>query len=275
MDLRNRWSTLSAQQIITLLSILGGFAVNTLSNLFPINGLNVGQVSNLLFGAVQIIPANYAFAIWGLIYISLLGFGLYQLQPSSQTIPNLPRSGWLLVAASLAQMAWIYLFDLRLFIWSVVPMLGILLALIGMYLGLEIGKPPVSGKSQISRSQRWLVNYPISLYLGWISVATVVNGAIALYSLGWKGGGISPALWTVGMLLVSGAIALVIALQKRDPVFPLVMVWALVAIAVKQGSDRLILITSLGLAAGLVLAVLGSQLRDTLSPSSAEADKRR
>jgi hypothetical protein len=248
-------SKFSVRQVATLVAIVGGVIVNTLSNFFPIQGLNVGQLSNQLFGSVLIIPANYAFVIWGLIYLGLVAFGVYQYRPSQRQSSELDDACWLLVVASIAQMIWIGLFEARLFMWSVVPILGILLPLIGMYQRLEIGTRPVS------RTVQWLVHAPISLYLGWISVATVVNVAIGLYSLNWTGFGISPPVWTVLMIAVSSVIALVVALQKRDPVFPLVIVWALVAIAVRQWSFQTIAGTAMGLAIGLAILVWVLQLK--------------
>jgi hypothetical protein len=248
-------SKFSLRQVATLLAIVGGIIINTLSNFFPVKGLNIGQLSNQLFGSVLIIPANYAFAIWGLIYIGLLAFGLYQGRLSQRQSPALDQACWLLVVASIAQIIWIYLFEARLFMWSFVPILGILLPLIGMYQRLEIGKRP------ISRTVQWLVHAPISLYLGWISVATVVNVAIGLYSLNWNGFGISSTVWTVLMIIVSSAIAFAVALQKRDPVFPLVIVWALVAIALRQWSFQSIAGTAVGLAIGLAVLVWILQLR--------------
>ncbi len=238
------------RQIATLAAILGSIAINTLSNFFPLNGLNIGKLSNTLFASVQIIPANYAFAIWGLIYLGLIGFGIYQLQPTQRQNPSLQQGGYLLVLASVAQCAWIYLFLARLFPLSVIAMLAILWSLIGMYKRLGIGA------QRVSRQDRWLIQIPISIYLGWITVATVVNVAIALYSLNWNGWGIAPAIWTVIMMLVSAAIAAFVALHRRDTAYTLVIVWALVAIAIRHLTTPLIAVTGGGLAIGLTVLLL-------------------
>ncbi|WP_404785006.1 tryptophan-rich sensory protein [Altericista sp. CCNU0014] len=236
-------------------AIAGGIAINTLSNFFPLNGLNVGQLSNQLFGAVRIIPANYAFAIWGFIYLGLIALGLYQLQPRQPQNSALGRGGWLLVMASVAQIGWIYLFQARLFALSTLAMAGILLPLMALYRQLEIGKRTASRQTQ------WLVQYPISLYLAWISVATVVNVAIALYSLNWNGWGISPGVWATMMALASGAIAVAVAIRHRDPVFPLTIVWALVAIALRHADIPLLAATAAAEAAGLTGLVIAQRLR--------------
>jgi hypothetical protein len=241
-DRFRQWSVLGA--------IAGGIVVNTLSNFFPLNGLNVGQLSNRLFSAVRIIPANYAFAIWGLIYLGLIALGVYQLQPSQQKTPALGRSGWLLVMASIAQIGWIYLFQARWFALSTLAMAGILLPLMALYLQLDIGK------RRVSRQTQWLVQSPISLYLGWITVATVVNVAIALYSLNWNGWGISPELWATLMALIGGAIAVTVTIRHRDAVFAMTMVWALVAIALRHSDAALLATTAAAEAVALTAWVV-------------------
>jgi hypothetical protein len=242
-----RFDTDRLRQVTTFAAILGSIVVNTFSNLFPLNGVNIAKLSNTLFTPVQIIPANYAFAIWGLIYIGLIAFGIFQLQPNQRQNPRLRQGGYLLVWACLAQCVWIYLFLARLFPWSIIAMVGILLPLIGLYTRLRMSS------QRLSRRERWFVDSPISIYLGWITVATVVNVAIALYSLNWDGWGIAPSLWTVVMMIVSAAIAALILIQKRDLAYLFVIVWALVAITIRHGNTPMIASTGIGLAIALTL----------------------
>ena len=240
------------RQIVTIVAIVGSIVVNTVSNIFPLNGENVGKLSNTLFADVQIIPANYAFAIWGLVYIGLIAFGIAQLQPNQRQNPRLQQGGYRLAIACVAQCVWIYLFLARLFPLSTLAMLGIVIPLIGLYQSLN--SPSLqSGQRRVSQKERWLIHVPISLYLGWITVATVVNVAIALYSMGWSGWGISSEMWTVTVMVVSAAIAAVINVQRGDTTYLLVMVWALVGIAIRQMGTPLIAITGWLLATELVL----------------------
>ncbi len=227
------------RQIVTFVAITTAFVVNVISNIFPVGGINIGEISNTLFKDVLIIPASYAFAIWGLIYLGLFAFGIYQLLPNQRQDEDLRQVGYLLAIASVAQCIWVYLFLYRLFAVSVVAMLLILLPLIAIYLRLKIGKKTVS------RSKKWYIHRPISIYLGWISVATIVNVACALYSQGWDGWGISTEIWTVIMSLIATAVAGLIAIQGEDIVYPGVTVWALVAIAIKHGNIPTLRITAI------------------------------
>lgn len=147
------------RQLATLAAIIGAFFVNAISNVFPLNGLSIGAISNNLFKNVLIIPANYAFAIWGLIYLGLFAFGVYQFLPNQKDDSNLRNTGYLLVIACIAQSVWVYLFLSRLFVLSVVAMLLILLPLINVYLRLDIGN------QRIPRLKKWLIHAPISIYL--------------------------------------------------------------------------------------------------------------
>jgi hypothetical protein len=93
------------RQFLNLAAILAAFGINVWANVAPLNGLTIGAISNTFFREVLIVPANYAFAIWGLIYLGLLSFGVYQVLPAQAQNPSLRRMGYLLVVACLAQIA--------------------------------------------------------------------------------------------------------------------------------------------------------------------------
>jgi hypothetical protein len=243
------------RQWANLIAIIAAFGINVFANIAPVNGLSIGEISNRFFREVQIIPANYAFAIWGLIYIGLISFGIYQILPAQRDNPHLRQIGYFLVLASLAQIVWIFLFEYQRFVLSLVAMLVILLPLIAIYWRLRIRE------QRVSRQEKWLVHVPLSIYLAWISVATIVNVAIALYSLGWRGEPLSPEIWTVIMILVGGGIGATIAKKRVDIAFPLVIIWAFIAIAVRQANQPLIAMTAGGVALGLGLFLLLGWLR--------------
>lgn len=240
----------TTRQIANVIAVVAAFGVNILANTVPIGGLTLGEISQTLFGTVLITPADYAFSIWGLIYLGLFAFAIYQALPSQKTNPELRRLGYWLVVSSCAQILWVFLFQLQFFAWSFVAMLLILLPLIRIYSQLEIGSKGVS------RQQRWLVHFPLTIYLAWISVATILNGAIALTALGWDGGNLSPQVWTAMMMVVGSAIAIVISLQRVDVPFAAVFLWAIVAIVVRHLELPIISGTGIILAILLTLLVL-------------------
>lgn len=244
--------------IATLVAIIAAIVINTLSNLFPPGGENVGQIANTVLSDVLIIPANYAFAIWGLIYLGLIGYGIYQLGPERRGDAVIRQVDWLLIAASVAQVIWIFLFTLKFFGWSILAMLGILLALVGAYLTLRIGQTPAH------RKQRWFVRYPFSIYLAWISVATIVNVASALYVRNWQLG-LSDVTWTVVMLVVSAAIAALVILTRHDIAFTLVFLWAYGAIAIANTGIAAIWITAAVVSVALLILLVA--VRSQSSPA--------
>ena len=234
--------------ILALVAILATLTINALSNFFPLKGANIGEISNTVFQGVQITPANYAFAIWGLIYIGLIAYGIYQLRPAQRRDPTIGRASVLLIVACMAQIVWVYLFTMRLFWLSVVAMLVILVALISAYLQLGVGKV------QVLRDRQWLAHIPFSIYLGWISVATVVNIASALYSSNWDGWGINSTYWTAIMLVVATIIAAMVVIKRADIPFTCVFIWAYVAIAIRQLNNPTISITAV--ASAIILGIL-------------------
>lgn len=239
------------RQWAVLVAILVAIGVNFLTSQFPPQGVTVAQLATTVFAPVYFLPATYAFAIWGVIYLGLIALGVYQFQANQREEPTLRRSGYWLVLASLAQCVWIYLFTLRLISGSVVAMVGILICLGIMYRRLEIGSPA-------SRAMRWLVHRPISVYLGWITVATVVNVSVALYNLNWDGAGMAPEVWTVLLMGVSALLGMGVTLQRQDLAYPLVIVWALVALVVRHWAMPLIAVSGGVLAiAVLLVALLG------------------
>lgn len=236
--------------LATFVAILATLSVNILSNFFPPEGLNIGEIAKTILQGVQIQPASYAFAIWGLIYLGLIAYGVYQLRPAQRGDVTLRRVDTLLIAACVAQIVWVYLFTLRFFWLSVMAMLAILIPLIGAYVELGIGK------KRESRERKWLAHLPFSIYLAWISVATIVNIASALYISGWQGWGIGETGWTVLMLLVGVAIAIIVAVQRADLAFTLVFIWAYIAIAIRQLDNPAIWITA-GLSAIALAVIVG------------------
>ena len=237
-------------QILTIVAILAAIVINALSNFFPLRGLNIGAISNTILGGVLVTPANYAFAIWGVIYLGLVAFGIYQARPTQRYNPHLLKLRAPIVWASVFQIVWVYLFQLQQFWLSVVFMFGILFNLIAAYLWSRFEN------SRVPRQEKWLVQIPLSIYLGWISVATIVNVASALYASRWNGWGINSSVWTALMILVAAVITVLIIIRYQDPAFTGVIVWAFAAISIRQSAQTAILITAIGSVIALAALLL-------------------
>lgn len=237
------------RQIVTLVSILAAFGINIWANINPPNGMTIGAISQNIFKNVLITPASYAFAIWGLIYLGLITLAIYQVLPRQKNEPLLRKIGYKLAIASTAQIIWVFCFLYRQYAASFLAMLCILLPLISAYWSLPF-------KTRISRWQKLLIRTPISIYLAWISVATVVNGAIVLEFWQWNGWGISAVAWTIIMLLLAGLITHFVAVPRRDFAYGGVFIWAAVAIAIRNSDTIFISGTAIGLSIALIVLLL-------------------
>ena len=240
-------------RFINLLAFLITFLVNGLANALPINGVTTGQVSDSF--PVYFVPAGYVFAIWGLIYLALLAFVIYHLLPAQRESRNLERIGAWFAVGCLANAAWIFFWHYGIFAVTLILMLILLVSLLVIYLRLGIGRGPVP------RAEKLLVHVPFSIYLGWITVATVANVTDVLYDLGWNGGPLNPQVWAVIMLVVATLLAIAMSLTRRDIAYVLVIVWAFVGIAIKQAATPLVAWPAWALAGAALLALVMSLLR--------------
>lgn len=236
------------RQIAVIVTTLVMILVNGLANALPLNGLNTGEISNRF--RVYFIPAGYVFSIWGLIYLGMLVFTVFQALPSQRENPRLRAAGWWIALGSLANSAWIFLWHYEQFPLTLVAMLVLLGALIYTYLRLGIGR------SAVSPAETWAVRLPFSIYLGWITVATVANVTALLDYWQWNGFGIAPEIWMGIMLAAVLVITALMSFTRRDVAYALVILWALVGIGVKQAAVPAVAIPT-WITFGLVVVTLG------------------
>jgi len=220
------------RQFVNALSVAATIAMNILANILPFNGQNTGEISDRF--QVYFVPAGYVFAIWGLIYIGWIALAVYQFLPAQRENPRLQKLGYWFALSGVFNSAWLLCWHYNLFGLSVLVMLALLGTLVVNYLRLEVGR------AAVSTAERWCVDAPVSVYLGWITVATVANVTSWLYSINWSGWGIPAPTWAVIMLLVASLLGLLMALNRRDAGYLFVLVWAFAGIGVKQAGLPLV-----------------------------------
>jgi hypothetical protein len=216
------------RQISVILTVLATIVINVLANTLPINGLNTGQISDRF--QVYFTPAGYVFSIWGLIYLGLLALTIFQALPSQRENPRLRGAGWWIALGGLANIAWILLWHYEQFPLTLIAMLTLLATLIMTYLNLGIGR------SKASMAETWSVRLPISIYLGWITVATVANATALLDYLKWDGFGIAEEVWMGIVLAAVLLIAALVIFTRRDVAYAFVILWALAGISAKHAA---------------------------------------
>ena len=238
----------SILQWVNLVATVAMISVNVLANALPINGLNTGEISDRF--PIFFVPAGYVFSIWGLIYIGLITFAIYQALPAQRENAAVVRIGYLYALSSVANIVWIFLWHYTRFVLTLPAMLVILASLILIFLGLW------DRRRELTSADRWAMFGPFSVYLGWISVATVANVTQVLYYLNWGGWGIGPQAWAVVMLVVAAAIGVAMSLRHANVAYVAVFVWAYVGIAVKHWSTPAVGLTAAVLAGLLAVAMV-------------------
>jgi hypothetical protein len=223
--------------------------VNALANALPINGQGTGEISDRF--AIYFVPAGYVFSIWGLIYFGLIAFTIYQALPAqrgNELLKKIYPAYWI---GSLANAAWIFLWHYEVFPLTLPAMLTILATLLYIYIQLA------SSGSDLDRTQKWLVKYPFSVYLGWISVATIANISQVLFFFDWGGWGIPATTWAVIMIAIAAVLGVLMLARENNSLYALVLVWAFVGIAISQADSTLVANTAWAAGGLLALAVIG------------------
>ena len=222
----------TTRQITNILAIVLALAVNVLATTLPLNNQSTAEISDRFL--VYFVPAGYVFSIWGIIYLGWIAFAIYQAQPAQKENPRLRNLGYLFALSCLFNAAWLFCWHYNLFGLSVLVMLTLLSLLIASYLKLNVGK------TSVSNIEKWSVDIPFSIYLGWITVATVANVTDYLYLLNWNGFGLAPQVWAVIMLIIASALGFVMTFTRRDSGYVFVLAWSFAGIAVKQANESLV-----------------------------------
>lgn len=236
------------RQFINIVGLVFVLVMNGASEAIPLNGQTSAQIANRL--PIFFVPANYVFGIWGVIYVLLIVFTIYQALPSQRENLVLRKIGYWFALTCVANGIWLALFHYNQFVLSMVAMLVLLAALIVIYTRIGVGR------SAVSNTTRWCIQIPFSTYLGWITVATVANAAYVLYDAKWNGFGISGEVWAAIMLVVAAAITLTIIVTRRDVAYTAVLLWALVGIVIKQSAAPLVAGTAVVVAIVILLALI-------------------
>src|SRR5512139_2666553 len=222
----------SVRQLVNILSVGFALVINILASTLPLNGQNTGEISDRL--PTFFTPAGYVFAIWFPIFVGWIAFAVYQALPAQKENPRLRRLGYVFALSGVFNAAWLFCWHYNQLALSVVVMLVLLGLLIASYLRLDVGKTPARGV------EKWSVDVPMSVYLGWISVATVANISNWLYSIQWDGFGIAPQVWAVIMIVIASLLGALMTVIRRDSGYVFVLAWAFAGIGVNQADAPLV-----------------------------------
>lgn len=228
-------------QLLNMVALVVTIGINYLSNTGIFNNETMATISAKFQNLFT--PAGYAFSIWGLIYLGLLGFVIYfgpfikNTDDKEKIILNV---GWWFIVSCVANSLWVFtwLYEYTFLTIPIMVLLFIsLLKIIGNNRGLI--------ESKNFRTAIFL-RVPFYIYSGWISVALIADVAAYLKKIQWSGFGISETSWTVLMFVVAAIIHLYMVWKINMTAFALVAVWALIAIAVaNKDSNHMVYISAI------------------------------
>ena len=247
--------------VVAALFYLIMIITNALANILPINGQTTGEISDTYQNLFA--PAAITFSIWGVIYILLGIYSIYQLimarRSESYGRLNIKRINFLFIITSIANSIWIVAWHYE---WILVSLLLIVLILIGLILIKQQTVKYLKGTKH-----QWFIDVPFSVYFGWITIATIANVTVFLVSLGWNGFGLSDTFWMIVVSLVGLIISGWTMTKNRDVFYGLVILWAYTGILIKHtsasgfGGQYPAVMVTISFCIVAIIAMLGNVLR--------------
>jgi len=219
-----------ALQISNILAMIITIVVNGLAVILPLNGKTTEYLSDKYPNLF--VPAGITFSIWGVIYILWVIFAIYQardlFKKEEIDMLFLHQITFLFILGCAANSGWIFAWHYEYVGLSLLLMIVLLFSLLAIYVRLN------TGRTTASLTEKLCVHVPFSVYLGWITVATIANVTAFLVSVNWDGFGISPLIWTILVISVGVIITTLMLLLRKDIAYSLVVFWALFGIWIKR-----------------------------------------
>ena len=200
--------------------------LNVLSNALPINGQTMPEISAKYPSLFTL--AGFTFSIWGLIYLALLVFVVWQALPAQREDARVAAISGYFKLNCLLNALWIVVWHYDLVVVALVVMLAILATLVLIYRAL------VSTIADASWVEHFVLYLPFSLYTGWITLATIANASVVQTAYGLDDAGLGAVQWTLLKLAAAGAIGATMILRLRDAPFALVIAWGAYGISAMQ-----------------------------------------
>lgn len=226
--------------------------INYLSNTGLINNSTIGEVSDRLNSLFT--PAGYAFSIWGLIYLLLFGFVIYQGRSLFIKVKNddlILNTGWWFIISCVANSSWVFAWLYGSTGLSCVFIFVLLISLLKIVINNRLELDNVSFKTRL------FLHWPFTIYSGWVTVASIANMSSYFVKNDWYGLGLSVVTWTIVMIIIAVIINLIVTWKRNMPAFALVGAWALIAIGIaNKDYQNLIVYTAYSAAFILIISSL-------------------
>ena len=228
--------------ILVIIATIGVIVFNWLAATGYLGGIDTGAVSDKY--PTRITPAGYAFAIWSLIYLGLIAFGIYQALPkNSERFCNI-RTVYILSCA--ANCAWLYFWHQEMILVCLAIIFVLLASLV--FINIRLQKSETDG-------EYWLAKVPFGIYFGWVTVAVILNAAVALIYLNVRVSDSTAIITGAILIFIAALLGVLIRIKLKNYFYPLAIAWALTAIAVKQSGATLIVASA---AAGVIACLIAA-----------------
>lgn len=220
------------KSIFNILAFLFMMTANALAWLLPINGKQTGEVADEYPNLF--VPAGFTFSIWSVIYLSLLGFVIYQLwlafsgkQPGVLARVMGCMKEWFLISC-VTNACWLFAWHYELIPVSVGLILILLASLVIIHVNFGMGRVTPG------TAEKFFIHLPFSIYLGWISIAALANITTLLVYAGWTGDITFQVWWTISMIALGTLISIIMIFRRNNIPHALVAVWAFYGILIKR-----------------------------------------
>ena len=229
MNQRTRRILLAVINIIGYALVL---VVNGIANALPLNGKTTGEVSSAYPNLF--VPAGITFSIWGVIYLLLLVFVIFLLVTALRRDHRhcfvIDQTGPWFFFTCLLNAGWIFAWHYEQIALSLLVMALLLFSLTRLYTRLQVGT------RDVSKRVKYGAHLAVSVYLGWISIATIANTTALLVAWEWNGAGLGDPFWAAVLIAAGVVLGLLFLGYRKDTAYALVLVWAYVGIFIRRMS---------------------------------------
>lgn len=215
-------------QIAICTSFVIMILINSLANILPLNGMTTGQLSDLYPNLL--VPIGYTFSIWGLIYISLTSYVIYQFKFNKKYPDNhdhvIKKINTYFVISNVLNALWIIAWHYKYIYLSMIIIFLMLVSLI-------LIRTTISQRINLNKKEVWYVKNPFSIYLGWIIVANFLNLIVVLDDL-FNGFGIDIEIYTSIFIVLALIVGVTLIKIYKEKLLPVVFIWAFGGILFKH-----------------------------------------
>ncbi|MFV0387577.1 MAG: hypothetical protein ACK5NT_02385 [Pyrinomonadaceae bacterium] len=226
---------------IKLLVACATFAV-VATNYIATKGMIGGTTPNEISEKYPTIltPSDYTFRIWGLIFLGVVAFTVYQFIREGSK--NIAQIRLLSICVAAVNIAWIFCWQTERILLSTIAIIVLLIILIKINTLSANLEPTI---------EKVTVKIPFSIYFGWVSIVAVINILVYMRSIGISLDGTGAVYAATAFVILFTVIAFYIKEKLDIPFFALAVVWAFAGIGIKQSGN-----TALVIACGIGVIVL-------------------